>query len=283
MMTYFEKVQAPFRPTPGARRDSQDYSVRRESLAFSVGAVAFGLPVIMLVGSWIWDICRYDSISHYYYSIVTGDIFVGALFFIGAFLWAYQGESKRENQLAKLAGTAAVGVALFPTTGHGCDEVSWSGRALLSFAPDDQAEAIVLAYDDGRMFRLFDWVGVLHFGSAAVLFVVLAIFCFFIFTIIDAQDDRVDGEPTVEKLRRNRIYICSGWAIVGAVLLLGLNAVVGFSWWDTYNLTFWMELLALWAFGISWALKGRFGPFEKFYAGRLVMDERRKKDLDDTD
>jgi hypothetical protein len=37
--------------------------------------------------------------------------------------------------------------------------------------------------------------------------------------------------------------------------------------WDFYNLTFWFESLALWAFGVSWMLKGRF-------LDKLLLDAR---------
>lgn len=56
-----------------------------------------------------------DSISASYY--VGGwaqSIFIGCLFAIAAFLLAYNGRSRLEMLLAKLAALAALGVALFP-------------------------------------------------------------------------------------------------------------------------------------------------------------------------
>jgi hypothetical protein len=75
------------------------------------------------------------------------NIFVGFLFAISAFLLAYNGRSRREMVLSKIAAVAALGVALFP-----CD-------------------------CDGHPVR----VPYLHFASAAVMFLILAYFCYAFF------------------------------------------------------------------------------------------------------
>ena len=41
-------------------------------------------------------------------------------------------------------------------------------------------------------------------------------------------------------------------------------------WWNEINATFWCEAFALWAFGISWMVKGRFWDL-------LLRDERDEK------
>jgi hypothetical protein len=90
----------------------------------------------------------------------------------------------------------------------------------------------------------------LHFVFAGTLFVLLAYISYFRFT---RQDDR----PTEAKLTRNRVYRrCA----VAMIVCVGLIPVV-----DLTHLTarlatlrpiFVLETLALWAFGLSWLVKG---------------------------
>jgi hypothetical protein len=89
-----------------------------------------------------------------------------------------------------------------------------------------------------------------HFVSATAFFLVLSYFSAFLFT-------KSVGSPTPEKRVRNRIYISCG---VGIFLCL---ALIGVYYWQLTNTAlaplkpvFWLEALALWAFGISWFVKG---------------------------
>lgn len=277
-MSYVEIIQSKFQPdivpTDGA---ASYYLLRGQILAFGVGLVAFGLPVAMLISS-ISGTCRYDSVSHYYYSRFAGDVFVGALFFIGSFLLAYRGEAHWENRLSKVAGFCAFGVALFPTSGAGCKDDSFPGRAFVSTETNEAGSAIVTVEIDSQ-FALFSWVDVVHFGSAGILFATLAFFCFFVFTRVLADQRRSDGSPTPEKIRRDTVYRWSGRVIVAAIAALGIRAVFFRDWggWNEYNLTFVMETIALWAFGLSWVVKGRLGPFKDTGLGRMVLDARDRR------
>ncbi len=90
------------------------------------------------------------------------------------------------------------------------------------------------------------------------------------------EHHRSGGGITKEKARRNAVYHWSGWTIVGAIAVIGIRAIVGrdWAWWNDYNLTFVMETIILWAFGLSWAVKGRFGPARDTRFGRLLLDNR---------
>ena len=94
------------------------------------------------------------------------------------------------------------------------------------------------------------WERTVHFIAAAGLFAVLAYFSLFLFT-------RTGGDPTPMKLVRNRIYVTCGLIIVGCIGLAGVCAAfpddAALSAWRP---VFWLESLALWAFGTSWAIKG---------------------------
>ena len=69
-----------------------------------------------------------------------------------------------------------------------------------------------------------------------------------------------EGElPTPEKKRRNVVYVVCGVVILVCIALIGLFHLF---FKDTKALAdlkpvFWLESLALWAFGISWFVKGQ--------------------------
>ena len=239
------------------------YTLDQRWLAFCVGLVALFLPIVMLAGG-IYG-CLYDSISHFYYAQFLGGVFIAALVFIGTFLLAYRGESARESKLATWAGFFALSVALFPISGRGCEEKEFSGRALADFT-DGGTDAFVtvvkttgkISVQDNPIFELFSYAEIIHGLSAAGLFAFLAWYSFFVFTrIIDKVHRDNDGNLTPQKRNRNRIYRASG-----IVIVISMSAIVighfFISDWNSYNLTFWFESTALWAFGVSWMVKGQY-------------------------
>lgn len=249
--------------------------VDQRKLAFLVGFIALGLPFAMLLGT-VLGTCFYDSISHYYYAQFWGDIFVGALFFIGTFLIVYRGENPSESLLATLAGFAAYVVAILPTSGRGCHEEMFPGRALADFVRLENAPFVSVkpASETNSLFELFPNAAIWHFFAAAVLFLFLAYYSFFVFTRVVNDQRSENGALKPNKRMRNRIYIASGWAILLSMAAMGLNALTGFnSFWSDFNLTFWFEALALWAFGISWMVKGRF-------LGYALLDDRDQESID---
>jgi amino acid permease len=91
-------------------------------------------------------------------------------------------------------------------------------------------------------------VGVLHYASAVALFVILAVFCLFRFTLSR-------GTKTPQKVLRNRVYRACGGVIVGC-LILCLAALVAMP--DSWRALFWLESIMVWAFALSWLVKGGF-------------------------
>jgi hypothetical protein len=184
------------------------------TLRRAIGVLGVSLPVVLAL--WAFALCGcleiQPSISDYY-SLRTRDAFVGILFAIAWFLFAYRGFDRRDDMAGNLACLFALGVALFPNSGTSLEKV-------------------------------------LHFGSALAMFLVLAYFSLFLFT-------KSGGSPTPEKRIRNRIYKVCG------VTMLVCIAFIGLYYWlleDTsiaaLEPVFWLESLALWAFGISWFIKG---------------------------
>lgn len=264
-----------YQPEPDYRhKRASGFALDQQRLASWVGLVALGLPVAMLLGV-ARGTCFYDSISHFYFSQFLGAILVAALAFIGTFLMAYKGETTWESRLANFAGWCAFGIALFPTTGRGCEEAAFSGRAFvdLNVSSSSVPATVVPAGKLGQFFELFENVELVHFGSAALLFAFLAFYCFYVFTRVIPEEHLEAGELTPTKSRRNAIYVWSGWVIVICMLAMAAKAIAwwidgeAWPWWNALNLTFWCEAFALWAFGISWMVKGRFW-------GRFFLDRR---------
>jgi hypothetical protein len=247
--------------------------VDQHRLAFIVGLVALGLP-FMLILARVTGTCFYDSISHFYYSQFWGDVFVGALIFIGTFLIVYRGTCRSERTLASVTGIAAYAVALFPTEQRGCPDASFSGRALADFTRLDNADFVTVeqASASNSLFQLFQGVGILHAIAAGTLFLFLAYFCFCVFTRITDDQRQPDGSVAAPKRRRNRIYYLSGTLILIAIVAVGSKGLFDSVVWDDLNLTFWFETLALWAFGLSWMTKGRF-------LNTMLMDRQDVTDL----
>jgi len=179
-----------------------------------VGVLGVSLPIVLAVWGFVLfaEIRLEPSISDYYL-LRTRDVFVGVLFAIGWFLFTYRGYDERDDHAGNLACVFSLGVALSPNGGS-------------------QSEHIV------------------HVVSATALFLVLAYFSFFLFTLSD-------GWPTAQKIVRNRIYRTCGATIavcIGAIGGESLFMHVASS--NCFSAVFWLESIALWAFGISWFVKG---------------------------
>ena len=195
------------------------------TLRWVLGLLAMALPVILVV--WGFFLCEcieiQDSISDYY-SLRTRDALVGILLALGVFLLTYRGYPRQADDHKFLPSDNIV------------------GRLACVFA-------VGVAYfpNSGG-----DWERVVHFISAGGLFVMLAIFSLFLFT-----KTKMGVPPSPKKKIRNKIYVACGLVIVACIVLMLLNGLV----LDDTSLedlkpVFWLESFALWAFGISWFIKG---------------------------
>jgi uncharacterized membrane protein YobD (UPF0266 family) len=83
----------------------------------------------------------------------------------------------------------------------------------------------------------------------AVFLLTLAYFSLFLFTKTDQK------QPTTEKVKRNQVYRVSGYTIVIAIVLIPVQAFLPLDV-SAYNPVFWLESIAVVAFGVSWLVKG---------------------------
>ncbi len=196
---------------------NSDVLVSYLTLRKVVGALGMALPPGVMVWDWFLCDCRTirPSISDYY-SGRTGVFFVGALFTIAWFLFAYRGPDRKDDIAGDLAWLFALGVALFPHD-----------------APPPQSA--------------------IHFISAAALFLVLAYFSLALFTKTGGTIAQMTPQKVkrnrVYKVCGVVMLACVG--TIGAVKLGYFTFTAG-----PIPPVFLLETLALEAFGISWMVKG---------------------------
>jgi hypothetical protein len=189
-----------------------------------IGLLGVALPFVLAIGAALLSgLDVQDSVSAYYYTVMR-DVFVGILFAIAVFMFTYQGYDRQDNIVGNVACSGAIGVALFPVAPA-------TGGTLLQ-----------------------ENLGMLHYLSATVFFLMLAWFSLVLF-----RKTNPAVPPTPEKLRRNRVYYVCGVVILAAIGMIALVKLVpGLQ--NTVFLTddpvFWLEALAVVAFGFSWLVKG---------------------------
>lgn len=246
------------------RNSGLPFRVSLERVNRGVGLVALGLPFLLLAVTWLGNTCPgIDSISHYYYSRLGGDILVGALSFIGLMLMffytapvevdGYLGHDPVDIWLARFAGACAFGVAFVPTAGSGCEDFAGNTvRLFLSGATGATAldlEAMRATLDGGTPediaalaqqisatsvgFDFWATLGVdggvltmLHYGAALGMFSVLAWFSLVVFTRPQSADaTAAPARLTAKKRRRNAFYRLFGGLILFAIAALAFKFV----------------------------------------------------------
>lgn len=192
------------------------------SMRRAIGLLGLLLPFALMLGAWlIFGEGIQDSISYYYYTGMR-DVFVGTLWAMGFFMLSYKGYDWKDNLAGTLACIFAVGTSLFPA----------------SIDPH----------------HITTWVGWVHLVLALLLFLCLMYFCLFLFPKTDPA-----LRPTPEKLKRNLVYKVCGYTMAVCILLLAiyiLNPEKEHAPLAAYQPVFWLETVAVVAFGVSWVVKG---------------------------
>jgi hypothetical protein len=220
-----------------ARSDEKIFVINYMHMRKAVGWVGTLLPVILLVANPIALSIENSgcgllpgSISGYYYSPAR-NIFVGAQCAIGLFLIAYVGYDLGDRLVTDAAGVFAVGVALFPTKPTVASPPSVTCQTVAQLSTREQV------------------VGDIHLVFAGLMFVFMA--------WMAIRFTNTNKAPYPQKLLRNRIYrICAiviALCLVAIVITIFLPASVKalFPW------IFLWEALGIFAFGVSWFVKGQ--------------------------
>lgn len=194
-----------------------------------IGLLGLLLPILLVAGlALIFGEGRLEpSLSHYFYTRIGG-VFVGTLCVVAFFLYCYRGYSRADRITSRLAALFALVIAFFPA--------------------DPAPMYSIVTY------RCAYWVCVVHFTAATLMFLTFACISLFLFT---KTEDRSRMSP--RKRRRNVIFRVCGIvmlvALVG-IVLTGLVPVVAVPM-APYHPIFFLEGIALWAFGFSWLVKGQ--------------------------
>ncbi len=94
---------------------------------------------------------------------------------------------------------------------------------------------------------------IFHFASAGIFLFCLALMSWLVFT----KSDKSKQDQTQQKHWRNRIYVVCGIVMILAMIVVALGGlrIIPEDFYDSRNLTFWMEVVALEFFGFSWLVK----------------------------
>lgn len=206
-----------------------------------VGILGVALPTVLILAERLFlggEAQLRGSLSAYYHSPAR-DLFVGTMFVVGVLLMTYLAGQRRtwDFWLSLVAGVAAVGVAVVPTSRPGlpagarqCGEEP-APRGC-SGVPQVLGESVA---------------GVLHLVCAAIFILCLAAMCF----LFAHRAVRFDGAVGVARLFRGAglvILAAVAWAVVGSVLDVEV---------DGLEALYLAEVVAVYAFGLSWFAAGR--------------------------
>ena len=188
----------------------------------AIGLIGMTLPFVLAFGKVAFESPGLQSsVSAYYYTVMR-DVFVGSMCAMAIFFMSYRGYGRQDALAGKLACVFALGVALFPVAPLGSE----------------------IAHE-----RL---VGAVHLLSATCFFLTLAYFSLALF-----RKTSPVTAPTPQKLQRNAVYTACGYTILACVALVVLARLLG---WEQAHRSlapvFWLEAVAIVAFGLSWLTKG---------------------------
>lgn len=190
------------------------------TLRKAVGFLGLLLPFALLAGNWvIFSGGLQQSVSDYYYTGMRG-VLVGGLCVIGAFLLAYHGYDRWDSLFTNAAGVGAVGVALFPTP------------------PDNPSTAASI-------------VGDFHFVFGSVMFASLIVIALWLFRKTGP------GGRTHAKQLRDRVYLVCGLIMLVSLALAGIVSLPFAAGLNSLHPVFWLETIAIAAFGVAWLVKGQ--------------------------
>lgn len=204
------------------KKDAKAYIISYNTLRRAVGILGISLPLILVVGSVALDKENHilNSISSYYHTSM-GNGFVGILCAVALFMFSYLGYDYKDNIAGHLAGLFALGIAFFPN--NTCHPETLINK--------------------------------LHLTSAILFFCTLIYFSLGLFP----KSDKDKKEWEQPKKDRNTVYYTCGFTMAGAILTIAVYMIwfKDIQWLKKLDPVFWLETIALVAFGISWLTKGQ--------------------------
>ncbi len=210
-------------------RQGQDQLIPFLWVRRSIGFLGFIFPLILIVGTKLFNTdCPLilSSISDYYHTNMR-DVFAVVLGLLSFSLFTYRGPDKEDSIASTAAAICALGIIFFST----------------SIKDNNCASCVV---KENQTFHLI---------FATSLFLILSYFALKLF-----PKTKQNETPTPEKLKRNTLYKTCGYIMLGSIAIIAVYML----WLQKTGIlanvpiVFIFEWVALWAFGISWIVKGEW-------------------------
>lgn len=222
--------------------DNSQYRLRK-----AIGILGIALPVLLLLNH--DDLL--SSMSHYYYSS-AGVFFIGILVAFGLILFTYQGHQRTDNEMiSDSAITTLAAICIFITV-------------LVPTKPDG-AMGVIHFVDNPNYLFWHDSIikGSVHLISAGLFLVLLGYMCYAKFTL----------SPNISKTRKLFYKVCgiTTWSsVVGLIILFIVDDKILDNKLNDYfpAYTFWFEMIAVWAFGVAWLVKGKFDRDIRYFLNK---------------
>ncbi len=193
-------------------------TINTKRMRVMIGLLGMLLPWLVALVTLSWP----QSISFTYYSLYAVGIFMVILGSAGILLINYKGYDKGDDITATIAGILGLMICFFPMT----------------YLPEPSIKTGVLHLPSNIS-------NIVHCISAVGFFGTLAYMSYFRFT-------KTSGIITIQKVIKNFIYKVCGVGMICSFALMLLKLIPGF---DMYNLTWIVEAIALFFFGVSWIVK----------------------------
>jgi hypothetical protein len=240
----FEFPQAPLVSDDGRiSRVRPDISSQDIRLRAPIGIIGTALPFLLRIGILFRGGGVPYSLSGYYYSPLR-NVLVVPLCILGFLLILYKGYNNLDRYVTTIAGIGFFGIALFPS------------NAFHSRVPS--------------------WVYSVHTFSFTCTIIALVIMAL-LFTRTESSDGQQNdirqlllalvfkypGHYTPRKKTRNQIYSTCAWLMLVSLILAYWSNFWSPSILDITQWLFWLEAIAMTAFGTSWLVKSKSLPFFK--------------------
>jgi hypothetical protein len=195
-----------------------------------LGILGILLPILLILAGTVFGKCDaiQASISDYFHTPMR-DVFVATISSMAFFLFTYKGYDKKDNLLCNIAGIAALLIAFCPT----------------------YSDPFTNCMNESILVNQSHLIGKIHLFGAATFFILIIQISMFQFT--------KGNSKTPEKKMRNLIYRGCGVAIFISLLIIALYFLYlekEYPFLIKYKPVFWLETISLFAFGVSWLVKG---------------------------
>lgn len=249
-----QNVNAAATDLPDGSDETRQEVIGYRALQAAIGGIAISLVVVVYLGNWLIFTHRLasclvpgshlpGSLSGFYYTHMR-NVFVGAMCAMGVFLVAYKGSQWRDTWFTNVAGAAAIGIALCPTTPPGSDVLK----------PTNPCGPISpVAYHASKNASA---LGHVHAALLGVLFAMV-----FLMLLIQFTRPTPRAQPGPSK-RRHVLYRVCAWAILADAVFVGVVTLVtrfDSSVWRGTTWLIYCEAFAFLVFGIAWFVKGQQG------------------------